>query len=320
MSDNPLTTITHKQALESLDKKLQVVRDYATSVAKGFKTGLFLYGNGGAGKSYTVLRQLESLQVGYRLYNSRMTGKGLFLSLQSAPDAVFVLEDIERLTKQADAQGVLRAALWAQPGHDRVVTWTTATDGPLEVPFRGGLILISNRPLADLPELRALATRIEVHRLEVSDAELTALMRDLATRGFRHQDKMVIGPEECTQVTEYLLRECSAAGCPLDLRLQQKSFQTYLQWESDWSNSHWQDLIAASVRETTAHFRHESNTMPREDRMAQRRNILREIMGNTASAQEQERAYREQTKMSRADFFRRKREVETGDFDEHDAA
>ena len=37
--------------------------------------------------------------------------------------------------------------------------------------FRGGLILISNRPLADMPELRALATRIEVHRLDVTDAE-----------------------------------------------------------------------------------------------------------------------------------------------------
>lgn len=68
---------------------------------------------------------------------------------------------MERLTKDPDAQGVLRSALWSQPGHDRVVTWTPATGGPLRFIFRGGLILISNRPPADLPEVRALATRTD---------------------------------------------------------------------------------------------------------------------------------------------------------------
>ena len=67
--------------------------------------------------------------------------------------------------------------------------------------------------------------------LEVTEAELTAWMRDLANQGYQHQDKVVIGSEECLEVTEYLLQECQAAGCTLDLRLQQKSFQTYLQWE-----------------------------------------------------------------------------------------
>jgi hypothetical protein len=320
MNDHLQPVAGDENALASLEKKLQVVRDLVTAVIKGFKTGLFLYGSGGVGKSFTVLGHLEHHQAGHQLYNSRMTAKGLFLALKHAPDAVHVLEDMERLTKDADAQGVLRSALWAQPGHDRAVTWTTATDGPQRFVFRGGLILISNRPLADMPELRALATRIEVHRLDVSDAELTALMLDLAGRGYRRQDKVVVGSEECLQVTEHLLRECRAAGCPLDLRLQQKSFQTYLQWESDWSNSHWRDLVAASVREATHHFRHEANTLPREARRTHRRNVLREILRLSDDAKEQERLYTEQTGASRADFFRRKREVETGDFDEHDAA
>lgn len=320
MSDNLLSPSRGESALASLGQKTQVVRDNVTAVAKGFKTGFYLYGTGGVGKSHTVLRHLESLDVCYRLYNSRMTAKGLFLALKHAPDAVHVLEDMERLTKDADAQGVLRSALWAQPGHDRTVTWTTAIDGQDRFVFRGGLILISNRPLADLPELRALATRIEVHRLDVSDAELAALMRDLAGRGYRQHDNLVVRPEECLQVTEHLLRECRAAGCPLDLRLQQKSLQTYLQWEMDWSDSHWRDLVAASVREATHHFRHESNTMPREARRTQRRNVLREIIRRTGDVREQERLYSDQTGASRADFFRRKREVETGEFDEHGAA
>ena len=145
-------------------------------------------------------------------------------------------------------------------------------------------------------------------------------MRHLASQGYREQDKLVVEPEECLQVTEHLLSECRAAGCPLDLRLQQKSFQTYRQWEMDWSTSHWKDLVAASVREATHHFLHESNTMPREDRRTQRRNILREIIRQTKDVKDQEKLYIEKTDASRADFFRRKNEIMTGDFDEQDAA
>src|SRR6266404_4873734 len=223
MSDQqPLPTID-QAALDSLEREFHLVRDFVRAVIKGYKTGLFLYGPGGVGKSYTVIDQLKAMEATYKLFNSRMTAKGLFLALKNAPDAIHLLEDMERLTRDPDAQGVLRSALWAQPGHDRKITWTTASEGPQSFAFRGGIIMISNRPLADLPELRALATRIEVHRVEVSEAELTAFMRQLASQGYKRNDKLVLEPEKCIEVTEYLLKECRAAGCPLDLRLQQKS-------------------------------------------------------------------------------------------------
>jgi hypothetical protein len=320
MNENVSPSAADKNARDSLEKKLHLVRDHVTAVARGYKTGCYFYGPGGMGKSYTVLRHLESLDAPYQLYNSRMTAKGLFLRLGHSPDAIHVLEDMERLTKDPDAQGVLRSALWAQPGHDRNVTWTTAKDGVQQFVFRGALILISNRPLADLPELRALATRIEVYRLEVTDAELAALMRDLAAQGYRLQGKTLISPEECLRVTEHLLKECRAAGCPLDLRLQQKAFQTYLQFAADCSVTHWEDMVAASVREATCHFRHEPNMTSPEARKAQRRNAVREIVSKTTDAIDQERLYKAMTGSSRADFYRRKREVETGDFDEYDAA
>lgn len=308
------------QHLVNLHKKIHLLWDFVTAVAKGYKTGLFLHGPGGVGKSYNVLARLKALDVPHILFNSRMTAKGLFQSLEKTPDAIFVLEDMERITKDADAQGVLRSALWAQPGHERFVTWTTSTEGERRFVFRGGLILISNRPLADLPELRALATRIEVHRLDVSDAELAALMRELASQGYRQNGKLAVAPDDCLVVTEYLLNECRISGCPLDLRLQQKSFQTYLQWATDNAFCDWRDLVAASVREATHHFRHALNTASPEDKKKERRNVIREIVKLTTDVKKQERLYAERTGASRADFFRRKREVELGDFDEHDAA
>jgi hypothetical protein len=122
--------------LASLERKLHLVRDRVAGVATGRQTGLYLHGTGGIGKSFTVLGHLDAIKASYKLYNSRMTGKGLFLALSKSPDAVFVLEDMERLTKDRDAQGVLRSALWSQPGHDRTVTWTTAPTCPNSAPWR----------------------------------------------------------------------------------------------------------------------------------------------------------------------------------------
>jgi hypothetical protein len=303
------------EALASLGLKLQVVRDWVTAVAKGYQTGLYLHGSGGIGKSHAVLDQLEKLGAAYRLHNSRMTAKGLYLALAGAADAVHVLEDVERLTADRDAQGVLRSALWAAGGRDRVVTWTTATGGQERFTFRGGIILLANRPLASLPELRALATRISVYRLDVTDPELAAMFHELAAQGYRQGGKTVLEPEACSEVAQHLLNECRAAQCPLDLRLLLSSYHDYLAWAADVTGCHWRDLVAARARQTASNFAAEPDTRSCEERKAYRRSVLREIMKGTGNAGEQERLYRHRTGTSRADYFRRKREIESGEFD-----
>ena len=44
MNDTQPPVPGDKRALETLEEKLQVLRDYVTAVAKSFKTGLFLHG------------------------------------------------------------------------------------------------------------------------------------------------------------------------------------------------------------------------------------------------------------------------------------
>jgi hypothetical protein len=301
--------------LASLERKLQLVKDRVTAVARGYQTGLYLFGSGGLGKSHTVLTHLDALEASYKQFNSRISARGLFRALERAPDAIHILEDMERLTQDRDAQGVLRSALWAQPGRDRVVTWTTEKGGDESFAFRGGIILLANRPLASLPELRALATRIAVMRLEVTDAELRALVGDLCGRGYVREGKTVLAPEQCREVAEYMLGECGRAGCPLDLRLLVNSFHDYLVWDADLIFCHWQDLVSACVREAAHHFHGEVNTLSQEERRVRRRKVLRVILRETTDVQEQERLYCERTGKSRADFFRRKGEVQSGEFD-----
>jgi hypothetical protein len=299
--------------LDSLAEKLLMVRDRVAAVVGNYQTGLYLYGAGGLGKSHTVMRQLEELGANYRLYNSRMTGKGLFQTLEKAPDAIHVLEDMERLTRDRDGQGVLRSALWAQPGHDRVVTWTTATGGEERFAFRGGVIMIANRPLADLPELRALATRIAVHKLDVADVELVALMRSLACDGYR-SGKKAVEPAACAAVAEHVIGECRAAGCPLDLRLYVNGLMDYLQWDQDNARCHWRDLVSARVRQSAAHLRESVAARSKEEQQEIQRDEVRKICALAADPNERVRLWRERTGKSQATFYRRLREVESGVF------
>ena len=145
--DNPVPVIPtdddlHLQAYES---KLQLVRDYVRGVALGFSNGFFLFGTGGIAKSYTVLGELQRLAVDFKLFNSRMSGRGLFDALGEYPNAVHVLEDMERIVKDKDAQGIIRSACWAQKGDDgrqkRTVTWATAR-GVESIVFQGGMIML----------------------------------------------------------------------------------------------------------------------------------------------------------------------------------
>jgi hypothetical protein len=273
-----------------------------------------VFGRGGAGKSYEVLRRLEELETSYRLFNSRMTAKGLFAALEGSPDSVHVLEDMERLTADRDAQGVLRSALWSQPARDRIITWTTG-EGETQVTFRGGIVMIANRPLASLPELRALATRIAVLKLEVADDEAIALMRDLAAQGYTVEGKLALEPAECGKVVEFLIRQCRRVGCPLDLRLQVNCYADYLSWESNEVEVGWRDLIANRVEEAASHFAEELVSGTQEQRQAALRQVVKGILQETQNTDEQVALYEARTGRSRADFFRKKQEVLSLEFD-----
>jgi len=188
---------------KQFDAKLQMVRDRTVGVARGYYNGFFLSGPGGVSKSFTVLKELKRLKIPYRLSNSRMTGRGLFDILTRYPEDIHVLEDVEQLMNDRNALGVLRSALWGQRRGDsgpqeRLITWSTHKMR-LETLFTGGIIVISNRQLVDLPELQALKTRIPCMHLQPGDNELRALMRHVALKGFEHGG-LKMDPVECSEV------------------------------------------------------------------------------------------------------------------------
>jgi hypothetical protein len=300
-------------ALASLDRKLSLIHDCVAAVVHSLSTGLYLYGTGGLGKSYSVHRQLEGMVDNFHLLNTRITAKGLFVALEKHPDGIHVLEDVERLTDDRDAQSVLRSALWAQPGKDRVATWVTA-EGERRCVFRGGVIMLANRALNDLPELRALMTRIAVHKVEITDREMSAQMRRIAGEGFE-RGRHKLTPEESLGVCDFLIAECKKAQYPPDLRLFDHACLHYIQHKMDISRCHWHDHIVNRIKQSINHFRHGINLLTREERLALDRQTVREIIAETADPKEQVALWTKQTGKSQSTYYARKREVESGEFD-----
>ena len=235
----------HLQAYES---KLTLIRDYVRGVVLRFATGFFLCGNGGISKSHTVLSELEKLGADHKLFNSRMSGRGLFQALAEYPNTTHILEDMERVVSDKDAQGVLRClvvATWRG--------WETEAGRHLghgkgnRIPSsRAGIIMLSNRPLTDMPELRAIRTRISHLHLQATDQEISALMRQIACKGFQHGEQTMT-PDECQMVCEYLIAESQTKLAHLDLRLLDNAFRDFLLWQAGHSPSHWMVLVATRL-------------------------------------------------------------------------
>jgi hypothetical protein len=295
--------------LAALEQRLQVVRDHIAEVVHGYVTGFYLFGEGGVGKSYTVIEELQRLKADFKVFNSRMTGRGLYNALERFPDSVHVLEDMEPIFRDRGAQGVLRSALWGQRkdggrgAMERTVTWSTCNMEHSFI-FTGGIIMTANKPLAELPELMALRTRIGYVQFRATDAELTALMRSAASKGYEHRGQ-AISPAECSEVCEFIVEESRSLHRSLDMRLLVNGFMDLLAWRECDAGCHWRDMVATRLKQRPINFDVPPAMGTRAERKQAEQAIAREIAEVTPDRHERLRLWRERTGKSEATFYRR---------------
>ncbi len=295
-------------ALNCVDAKFQLVRDQVAAVALGLSTGAYMFGPGGCGKSYAVIDELRRRNVPYKLYNSRMTGRGLYNALEKFPDAIHLLEDMEQLFRDTGARGVLRSALWSQTPAvegrrpERLVTWSTYRMEHSTI-FTGGIIMTANRPLPDLPELEAVKTRIAYTQVALSDQEMIALMRRLCLDGQATAAGHVT-PAECREICDYIVDQCGGLNRRFDLRLFSNAVADYAQWRDLESGCHWNDLVAARIKERPVALGLVATPTGREATKAHEMKLAQELEAIT-DRQERFRRWNEETGKSEPTFYRR---------------
>ncbi len=293
-----------RAALDDLNRKAALVRDRIHSVVVGLRSSLYLYGPGGGGKSYLVRSELSPVAGQVLYFNSRMTGRALFDVLRDAAEAVHVVEDTEKLLDDPNAQGVIRAATGGETGEDRIITWSTVF-GTERFLFRGGLIIVSNRSLANRPVLDAIATRLNPMEWRPTERELTALIRHIALGGFVHaRDKLT--SDECWEVADHLVDCIHQEGRRLDLRLLFHGLLDRIQWRRGEATSHWRDLVASMVSQQP---RNAEESLTRAARKSQEQGLIAEICQGTDDRHEQIRIWMEKTGKSGKAFYRRLKEI-----------
>jgi hypothetical protein len=218
-----------------------------------------------------------------------------------------VLDDLVTIFRSEVALSVLLSALEhpKTPDRGRVVKYRRQGREERAV-FRGGIVCITNRELHDDELLAAFKSRVNVFNYDPSDAQLGALMlaiADAAPGG--------VPPAAAEEVARYVMGEMLRLGCRFDLRLfVDKALTLYQQWRDDETESHWRDLVTATVEEHLAEARHEDERPSRAERKAEEHAVLREILREYPRREDRVRVWAERTGKSERAFYRRLAEMQ----------
>lgn len=169
-----------------INTRFQFVEDLVGMVATKATASALVTGEGGLGKTYTVikaleaagLRNIDTLAAGvvvnpsktYKVIKGFSTAKGLFRILAENADSILVFDDCDSILKDDNALNILKGAL--DTFDRRIITWNTSRDEddiPRSFEFKGGIVFISNMPLARIEQ--AVRTRAMVVDLSMTTTQ-----------------------------------------------------------------------------------------------------------------------------------------------------
>jgi len=181
-----------------INERFMIMEDYVDMVAKGELPSTLVTGEGGLGKTHTVMKTIKAsglqdinkLEIGARLDGVRgfvvvkgySTPKGLFRTLFENRNQTIIFDDCDSVLKDPNAVNVLKAAL---DSYDtRIVSWnaegfSAGDDLPRSFEFTGGVIFISNMDKNKIPQ--AIRSRAMCADVGMTRAEVIERMRSIVT-------------------------------------------------------------------------------------------------------------------------------------------
>jgi len=293
---------------EDLMTQTKVVKDRIRGVFHGQHNGMYLHGRPGTSKTFIVRTTLDMLGANYAYSNGHLTPMGFFDLLAENRDRVVVLDDVTSLFNQPIALQLWLAAL-GNP-HDgtkaRYVRYKTAK-GDVAVPFTGGVIGVSNLPLAGHhPEvLAALRDRINVINYEPSDEHIIALIHKIASDGVGE-----LPPEKCRMVAVFLLQECKLRETRPSVRLfADEAIKDYALYEAGKTETHWRDLVVSTLEHQLIELQHPQRDLSRAEQVEAERRIALDIQLSFETREERIEQWEGRTGKSQATFYRRVKEL-----------
>ncbi len=175
-----------------ITKRFEFVKQMVTMVAKKTVASAIITGQGGLGKTHSVLKALKdcglqdvtdlaSFEVGTRLQGSRSyrvikgfsTAKGLYRSLFEGNGMTLVFDDCDSVLKDPVALNLLKGALDSYG--ERYISWNADIkdeDLPRSFKFTGSIVFISNKDMDSLDQaVRSRALCVDLSMTEEQKIE-----------------------------------------------------------------------------------------------------------------------------------------------------
>jgi len=163
LMEDQVVTPTKPKVDFPINQRFSFVEQLVTMVAKKQTPSCIITGEGGLGKSFTVieslkkagLRDISEFEVNeavgvmkaFRIVKGFSTAKGLYRILYENQNNIVVFDDCDSILRDQDALNLLKGAL--DSFDKRLITWNTSIDNdglPRFFQFKGGVVFISNMP------------------------------------------------------------------------------------------------------------------------------------------------------------------------------
>lgn len=181
-----------------INERFGFVEQMVTMIADGTMPSAIITGEGGLGKSYTVMQSLEkaglknitdlsafeigtklNLSKSYRVIKGYSTAKGLYRTLFESNGMTVVFDDCDQVLKDEVAKNLLKGAL--DSFSRRYISWMADMrdeDLPKSFEFTGRVIFISNMQLERIDQ--AIRTRCMVVDLSMTEEQKVQRMDVIA--------------------------------------------------------------------------------------------------------------------------------------------
>jgi hypothetical protein len=194
----------------TVDERFEMLEDFTDMVINGERKALLVTGDGGLGKSYTVMSRLKRAglinsmehseaadeagcaiaEMGdYQLIKGKSTARIVFDTLYHNREKMVIYDDCDSALVGNDTQSIMKAAL--DTTDKRILTWGAraaingeGSDIPSTFEFRGSVIFISNMRLSNVDQ--AVRTRCTTMDLSLTTDEKIARMESILTHVAPH--------------------------------------------------------------------------------------------------------------------------------------
>ena len=154
----------------NIDKFFAYLNQYVDILIKSGKVfGLIIEGDAGLGKTYNVVRRLNTLKLendkDYVMLNSHISPMEMYEFFWKHNTKTVVLDDISNLFEDETKVNLLMSALWS-PFKKRFMNWqssTTKITAPAQFEFSGKVIILTNRVPTSLDTLKSRCFHYEIN-------------------------------------------------------------------------------------------------------------------------------------------------------------